>query len=106
MLERRLPEILWLPLIIYLVWWVALFVVLSSRLELISPLIEYRKMVYLAGGAIWHVFVLVVAMNKSARVNLQAFLSRIAGRHSFSSLPGVLFGLAVIDLGLYYVLTT
>jgi len=102
MLEPGFLKALWLPLFLYLVWWVALFVVLTLRLELISPLIEYRKLVYLVGGAIWHLFVLMLVLNRQAYTDLAASLRR----QSPLSRPGVLVGLAVVDLGLYYVLTT
>jgi len=101
MTRSPLPKALGWPLGLYLVWWTALFAVMALRLELISPLVEYRKMVYLVGLAIWHVIVLIVVMNGQARMYLEACLRRQP------PLPfaGIMFGLAVADLGLLYVLT-
>jgi len=102
MSKAFLPKALWWPLAAYLIGWIALFALIALRLELIAPLIEYRKLVYLFGLAVWHVLVLTVVTNQQAGRYLEARLRR---RQPLPA-AGLLFGLVLVDLGLFYVLTT
>ena len=103
--ENRLPTVLWIVIILYALWWVVLFAVVALRLDLVSPLIEYRKLVYAVAVVLWNVFVVILVLNKQAHLYVENLLQRLAGRHLPVQPAGVLFGLVGVDLGLYGVLT-
>jgi hypothetical protein len=100
--KSPLPRALWLPLVLYLIGWIALFALIAVRLDLIAPLIEYRKLVYLFGLAIWHVFVFIAVVNRQVR----AYVETLLPLQPPLPLAGLMFGLAAVDLGLLYVLST
>ncbi len=103
--ENRLPTVLWIAIILYLLWWIVLFAVVAWRLDIISPLIDYRKMVYGVAVILWNIFVFILVLNKQAHLYVENLLRRIAGRNLPLQPAGVLFGLVGVDLGLYNILT-
>ncbi len=82
-----------------------MFAVVAWRLDIISPLIEYRKMVYGVAVILWNIFVFILVLNKQAHLYVENLLRRIAGRDLPLQPAGVLFGLVGVDLGLYNILT-